>query len=245
MEIIFIWYLNCFPFIFHHCCCYLLYSKLSSSNNPKFGAVLLFHIYYSIQPHTSFIGGTECYCWSSLRVNYKSQWEVRVDFLHLIILDVLFPGLASDIMNQFHLKCILNTTVFLHSIDCLYLHPEIMEQKLAAQHVEMQIKLATENQRFAATHGTLRQDLAAIQHELQMLHNHIGSVKSEREQQIQHELQFYGRIFIPKCTEHDSLCPTSCRFCCLFTSLHFFLFSPWRLVGLVLLHLIVLLVLAN
>ncbi|KAL8240667.1 hypothetical protein R6Q59_014022 [Mikania micrantha] len=62
-------------------------------------------------------------------------------------------------------------------------HPEIMEQKLAAQHVEMQ-KLATENQRFAATHGTLRQDLAAIQHELQMLHNHVGAVKSEREQKI-------------------------------------------------------------
>ncbi|KAE8684685.1 Sarcolemmal membrane-associated protein, putative isoform 2 [Hibiscus syriacus] len=45
--------------------------------------------------------------------------------------------------------------------------PEIMEQKLAAQHVEMQ-KLGTENQRIAATHGTLRQELAAAQHELQI-----------------------------------------------------------------------------
>lgn len=72
-------------------------------------------------------------------------------------------------------------------------HPEIMEQKLAAQHVEMQ-KLATENQRFAATHGTLRQDLAAIQHELQMLHNHIGSVKSEREQQIMGLLDKIGKM---------------------------------------------------
>ncbi|GMP28514.1 hypothetical protein CsSME_00004023 [Camellia sinensis var. sinensis] len=61
--------------------------------------------------------------------------------------------------------------------------PEVMEQKLAAQHVEMQ-KLATENQRLAATHGTLRQELAAAQHELQILHAQIGAVKSEREQQM-------------------------------------------------------------
>ncbi|KAK8507841.1 hypothetical protein V6N13_140582 [Hibiscus sabdariffa] len=61
--------------------------------------------------------------------------------------------------------------------------PEIMEQKLAAQHVEMQ-KLGTENQRIAATHGTLRQELAAAQHELQILHAQIGAVTSEREQQM-------------------------------------------------------------
>ncbi|KAK9063679.1 hypothetical protein SSX86_017550 [Deinandra increscens subsp. villosa] len=72
-------------------------------------------------------------------------------------------------------------------------HPEIMEQKIVAQHVEMQ-KLATENQRFAATHGTLRQDLAAIQHELQMLHNHVGAVKSEREQQIMGLLDKNGKM---------------------------------------------------
>lgn len=61
--------------------------------------------------------------------------------------------------------------------------PEIMEQKLATQHVEMQ-KLATENQRLAATHVSLRQELAAAQHELQMLHANIGDMKSEREQQV-------------------------------------------------------------
>ncbi|KAI8534325.1 hypothetical protein RHMOL_Rhmol10G0081300 [Rhododendron molle] len=61
--------------------------------------------------------------------------------------------------------------------------PEVMEQKLHAQHGEMQ-KLATENQRLAATHGTLRQELAAAQNELQMLHAQIGAVKSEREQQM-------------------------------------------------------------
>lgn len=61
--------------------------------------------------------------------------------------------------------------------------PEVMEQKLAAQHVEMQ-RLATENQRLASTHGTLRQELAAAQHELQVLHAQIGAMKSEREQQM-------------------------------------------------------------
>ncbi|KAK3013067.1 hypothetical protein RJ639_009667 [Escallonia herrerae] len=60
--------------------------------------------------------------------------------------------------------------------------PEVMEHKLAAQHVEMQ-KLANENQKLAATHGTLRQQLAATQHELQMLHSHVGALKSEKEQQ--------------------------------------------------------------
>ncbi|TYG36406.1 hypothetical protein ES288_D13G063200v1 [Gossypium darwinii] len=61
--------------------------------------------------------------------------------------------------------------------------PEIMEQKLAAQHVEMQ-RLGTENQRTAATNETLRQELAAAQHELQILHAQIGAVTSEREQQM-------------------------------------------------------------
>lgn len=61
--------------------------------------------------------------------------------------------------------------------------PEVMEQKIAAQHVEMQ-KLVTENQRLAATHGTLRQELAAAQHELQILHAQIGAMKSEREQRM-------------------------------------------------------------
>ncbi|CBI16879.3 hypothetical protein AAG906_013491 [Vitis piasezkii] len=61
--------------------------------------------------------------------------------------------------------------------------PEVMEQKLAAQHVDMQ-RLANENQRLAATHGTLRQELAAAQHELQMLQAQIGVMKSEREQRM-------------------------------------------------------------
>ncbi|GLT62032.1 hypothetical protein SLA2020_346990 [Shorea laevis] len=65
----------------------------------------------------------------------------------------------------------------------MLLSPEIMEQKLAAQHVEMQ-RLATENQRLAATHGTLRQELAAAQHGLQILQAQIGAVSAEKEQQM-------------------------------------------------------------
>ena len=61
--------------------------------------------------------------------------------------------------------------------------PQLMEQKLATQHGEMQ-RLAIENQRLAATHGNLRQELAAAQHELQMLHSQIGSIKSEGEQRM-------------------------------------------------------------
>ncbi|KAH6791880.1 hypothetical protein C2S52_002357 [Perilla frutescens var. hirtella] len=60
---------------------------------------------------------------------------------------------------------------------------ELMAHKLSAQHIEIE-KLATENQRLAATHGTLRQDLATAKHELQLVHAHIGDVKSEKEQQI-------------------------------------------------------------
>ncbi|XP_019451393.1 PREDICTED: protein FLX-like 2 isoform X2 [Lupinus angustifolius] len=61
--------------------------------------------------------------------------------------------------------------------------PQVMEQKLASQHLEIQ-RLATENHRLAATHGTLRQELAAAQQELQMLDMQIGSTRAEGEQQL-------------------------------------------------------------
>jgi DNA repair ATPase RecN len=61
--------------------------------------------------------------------------------------------------------------------------PEVMEQKFVAQHGELQ-RLAIENQRLGGTHGSLRQELAAAQHEIQMLHAQIGSMKSEREQRM-------------------------------------------------------------
>ncbi|KAL8471909.1 hypothetical protein ACS0TY_029226 [Phlomoides rotata] len=60
---------------------------------------------------------------------------------------------------------------------------EVLAHKLSAQHVEIE-KLATENQRLAATHGTLRQDLATSKHELQLVHAHIAEVKSDKEQQL-------------------------------------------------------------
>ncbi|XP_075498690.1 protein FLX-like 2 [Primulina tabacum] len=60
--------------------------------------------------------------------------------------------------------------------------PEVMEHKLSAQHIETE-KLATENQRLAATHGSLRQDLATAQHDLQLVHSHIADIKSEKENQ--------------------------------------------------------------
>ncbi|KAH1238570.1 Protein FLX-like 2 [Glycine max] len=71
--------------------------------------------------------------------------------------------------------------------------PQVMEQKLASQHAEMQ-RLATENQRLAATHGVLRQELAAAQHELQMLHAHVSALKGEREQQIRVQLEKISKM---------------------------------------------------
>ncbi|XP_038982678.1 protein FLX-like 2 [Phoenix dactylifera] len=61
--------------------------------------------------------------------------------------------------------------------------PEIMEQKLAHQHMEMQ-RLATENERLAATHSSLRQQLAAAQQDLQRFQTRNGAVNSEQEQQL-------------------------------------------------------------
>ncbi|CAO2816876.1 unnamed protein product [Amaranthus hypochondriacus] len=60
---------------------------------------------------------------------------------------------------------------------------EILEKKLATQHAEME-RLATENQRLAGTHGSLRQQLAAAQEDLRMMDSQIRVSKSEREQQI-------------------------------------------------------------
>eukprot|EP00262_Sarcandra_glabra_P014865 TRINITY_DN444_c0_g1_i1.p1 TRINITY_DN444_c0_g1~~TRINITY_DN444_c0_g1_i1.p1 ORF type:complete len:411 (-),score=98.77 TRINITY_DN444_c0_g1_i1:527-1759(-) len=71
--------------------------------------------------------------------------------------------------------------------------PELLEQKLAQQHVEMQ-RLATENQRLAATHASLRQELAATQHESQRLQAHIGAMKTDKEQQMRGLLDKISKI---------------------------------------------------
>eukprot|EP00268_Persea_americana_P014444 TRINITY_DN1642_c0_g1_i3.p1 TRINITY_DN1642_c0_g1~~TRINITY_DN1642_c0_g1_i3.p1 ORF type:complete len:429 (-),score=134.30 TRINITY_DN1642_c0_g1_i3:242-1528(-) len=61
--------------------------------------------------------------------------------------------------------------------------PELMEQKMAAQHVEME-RLAMENQRLAATHSTLRHELAAAQQELQRLQAHFSAMRADKEKQM-------------------------------------------------------------
>jgi len=65
--------------------------------------------------------------------------------------------------------------------------PEVLEHKLATQHAEMQ-RLASENQRLAATHGALRQDLVMSQHELERLRSHIAALQNDKEQQIRSSL---------------------------------------------------------
>ncbi|URD73785.1 hypothetical protein MUK42_09783, partial [Musa troglodytarum] len=61
--------------------------------------------------------------------------------------------------------------------------PEIMEQKLAAQHVEMQ-RPAIENKSFAATHYSLGKELSAAQQELQRLQTDMGAIRADQEQQL-------------------------------------------------------------
>ncbi|KAF8412896.1 hypothetical protein HHK36_000868 [Tetracentron sinense] len=61
--------------------------------------------------------------------------------------------------------------------------PEVMEQKHAAEHVEIQ-RITRDNQRIAAAHATLRQELAAAQLELHRVQAQIGAMKTEREQHM-------------------------------------------------------------
>lgn len=59
----------------------------------------------------------------------------------------------------------------------------LVEEKLAMQHAEIQ-RLLTENQRLAATHVALRQELAANQQEVQKLQQILGGVQAEKDQQF-------------------------------------------------------------
>ncbi|XP_057853833.2 protein FLX-like 2 [Cryptomeria japonica] len=68
-----------------------------------------------------------------------------------------------------------------HPLDAL--PPELLEQRFAIQHGEMQ-RLAAENQRLAATHVALRQDLAISQQEIQRMHAHMGAFQNDKEQQV-------------------------------------------------------------
>lgn len=62
-------------------------------------------------------------------------------------------------------------------------HPAVLEERLGAQHQEIQA-LLVDNQRLAATHVALKQELAAAQHELQRLSHGISTLHSEKDLQL-------------------------------------------------------------
>eukprot|EP00252_Welwitschia_mirabilis_P027536 TRINITY_DN946_c0_g1_i1.p1 TRINITY_DN946_c0_g1~~TRINITY_DN946_c0_g1_i1.p1 ORF type:complete len:366 (+),score=100.37 TRINITY_DN946_c0_g1_i1:157-1254(+) len=71
--------------------------------------------------------------------------------------------------------------------------PDVLEQKLVVQATEMQ-KLAKENQRLAASHSILRQDLAAAQHEIERVHSRMAAIQNEKEQQLRGMLETKAKM---------------------------------------------------
>lgn len=62
-------------------------------------------------------------------------------------------------------------------------HPAIIEERLAGQHQEIQ-SLLVDNQRLAATHVALKQELEAAQHELQRMAHFAESLRAEKDVQM-------------------------------------------------------------
>ncbi|KAL5564181.1 hypothetical protein UlMin_027345 [Ulmus minor] len=62
-------------------------------------------------------------------------------------------------------------------------HPAIFEERLAAQHQDIQV-LLVDNQRLAATHVALKQELEVAQHELQRMAHLSDSVRAEKDVQM-------------------------------------------------------------
>ncbi|PON98547.1 Protein FLX-like [Trema orientale] len=62
-------------------------------------------------------------------------------------------------------------------------HPAIIEERLAVQHQDIQ-RLLVDNQRLAATHVALKQELEAVQHELQRMAHFGDSVQAEKDIQM-------------------------------------------------------------
>ncbi|XP_057506952.1 protein FLX-like 1 [Actinidia eriantha] len=62
-------------------------------------------------------------------------------------------------------------------------HPAIIKEQLAAQHQEIQ-GLLGDNQRLAATHVALKQELEAAQHELRQTAHYAGSLHAEKDMQM-------------------------------------------------------------
>uniref|UniRef100_A0A1D1YAM3 Cortactin-binding protein 2 n=2 Tax=Anthurium amnicola TaxID=1678845 RepID=A0A1D1YAM3_9ARAE len=71
--------------------------------------------------------------------------------------------------------------------------PELLETKIAVQGAELDT-LARENQRLAATHGTLRQELVIAQQEMQRLHSRVSSDKIESDLQMRGLLEKIARL---------------------------------------------------
>ncbi|XP_057949394.1 protein FLX-like 1 isoform X2 [Malania oleifera] len=64
----------------------------------------------------------------------------------------------------------------------------IIEDRLAAQHHEIQA-LLVDNQRLAATHVALKQELELSQHEIRRMANVLGSVRAEADLQLKEEYE--------------------------------------------------------
>ncbi|KAL6967745.1 hypothetical protein U1Q18_033555 [Sarracenia purpurea var. burkii] len=62
-------------------------------------------------------------------------------------------------------------------------HPSLVEERIAAHHREVQ-SLLLDNQRLAATHIALKQELAAAQQELRHLSAAAADIKAERDAQV-------------------------------------------------------------
>lgn len=62
-------------------------------------------------------------------------------------------------------------------------HPAFIEEQLSAQHQEIQ-GLLGDNQRLAATHVALKQELEAVQSELQQTANYANSLHSEKDMRV-------------------------------------------------------------
>ncbi|KAG0555964.1 hypothetical protein KC19_11G015800 [Ceratodon purpureus] len=64
----------------------------------------------------------------------------------------------------------------------------LLEQKVTTQHSELQ-RLLTENQRLAATHVALRQELAAAQQEVQRMQSMMQGLQNDKEVQVRSLLE--------------------------------------------------------